>query len=85
MTVLEGMYYELPAIVPNVGGITELVEPGLNGFQITYEELDLIAEEIKKMLNQPEYWGSLSKGSVQKRSDFSRDVFSMKISKLLQK
>lgn len=83
MTVLEGMYYELPAIVPTVGGITELVDPGVNGFQINYDELDLIAEEINKMVNQPEYWERLSKGAIQKRSDFSRDIFSTKIAKLL--
>ena len=83
MTVLEGMYYELPAIVPTIGGITELVEPGVNGFQVNYDELQTIAELIMKMQNQPEFWKQLSKGSLTKRSYFSRDVFGSKIAKLL--
>lgn len=85
MTILEGMYYELPAIVPTVGGITELIESGVNGFQINYNELDMIALEINRMANQPEYWSNLSRGAVLKRSNFSRDIFESKISKLLQK
>lgn len=84
MTVLEGMYYELPAIVPTVGGITELIEPGVNGFQINYDALDVVTKEIDRMQNQPEYWKKLSKGSLVKRLDFSRDVFESKISKLLR-
>lgn len=83
MTVLEGMYYDLPAIVPTLGGITELIEPGVNGFQINHDELDAIAREINKMQNEPEYWRKLCSGSALKRSDFSREVFESKISKLL--
>lgn len=83
MTVLEGMYYELPAIVPKIGGITELVEHGVNGFQINYDELQTIADQIIRMKNQPEFWKRLSEGSLTKRSYFSRDVFESKISKLL--
>ena len=85
MTILEGMYYDLPAIVPNLGGVTELIEPGVNGFQINYSELEKIAIEINKMANHPEYWRDLSKGSALKRADFSRNMFESKISKLLHK
>lgn len=84
MTVLEGMYYELPAIVPDRGGITELVEPGVNGFHFNYDELEKITIEILKMSKNPEYWRNLSKGSIIKRSNFSRNIFESKISNLLQ-
>ncbi|MDR7130535.1 glycosyltransferase involved in cell wall biosynthesis [Algoriphagus sp. 4150] len=82
MTILEGMYYGLPAIVPTKGGVTELVENGINGFQLNYTDLDRIAAEINKMANDQIYWGELSRGAMLKRAYFSRENFGAKISEL---
>ncbi|SFB30714.1 glycosyltransferase family 4 protein [Algoriphagus aquimarinus] len=84
MTILEGMYYGLPAIVPTAGGVTELVENGINGFQINYQELDQIALEIKKMAQNSSHWALLCEGTVVKRADFSRENFVERISNLLR-
>ncbi|MBB1372609.1 glycosyltransferase family 4 protein [Pseudoalteromonas sp. SR45-4] len=46
MTVIEGFAHGCPAIVPTVGGITEIVEEGMNGFKISVNDIDEIAEKI---------------------------------------
>lgn len=46
MTILEAMSYGIPAIVPNVGGPTELVKNGFNGYLVDVRNI----EEIKKAI-----------------------------------
>ncbi len=84
MTILEGMYYDLPAIVPEIGGGTELVQNDLNGFQINYTKLDKITEIIEKMAAEPDFWERLSKGSAIKKSEFMRKNFEAKVENLLK-
>lgn len=46
MTLLEGMAYGLPVIAPPVGGPAELVENGVNGFQIDQRKMGDIKTRI---------------------------------------
>lgn len=85
LTVLEGMYYGLPAIVPTFGGITELVDSGVNGFQIDYTRLDLIELKIRKMMDDKNYWERLSLAALSKKDGFSRKEFKSQILQLLKK
>ena len=55
MTILEGMAYGLPAIVPNAGGPMELVEDGYNGFTVDVTDLDLLEERIRYCLTKENY------------------------------
>lgn len=48
LTIIEGMAYGLPAIVPNVGGPTEIVLNGYNGYTIDVTN----AAEIARILEQ---------------------------------
>lgn len=84
MTILEGMYYHLPAIVPEIGGVTELVQDDFNGFQINYNNLNRITEIVEKMVAEPDYWERLSKGSAIKKSEFMRKNFEEKVANLLK-
>ena len=83
LTVLEGMYYGLPAIVPTVGGISELIDTGVNGFQIDYTRLDLIELEIRKMMGDQKFWEKLSLAASSKKEKFSRKGFKSQILQLL--
>ncbi|HNP97900.1 MAG TPA: glycosyltransferase [Bacteroidia bacterium] len=47
MTILEGMSYGIPELVPTVGGPVEIVEHGLNGYRIDVHDLDKIEETIR--------------------------------------
>ncbi|MFL0682071.1 MAG: glycosyltransferase [Algoriphagus aquaeductus] len=83
MTILEGMYFGLPAIVPTQGGVEELVENGVNGYKIDYTELEKIAEVIGEISSNVELWEKLSQGACQKANDFSRDRFNKRLEEVL--
>lgn len=55
MTILEAMAYGIPAIVPNVGGPTELVESGYNGYCVDVTDVDTVADAVRKVLDEVEY------------------------------
>jgi len=48
MTLLEGMYYELPCIAPPVGGPTEIVRNGYNGYCCTPHDIQKIATKLRQ-------------------------------------
>ena len=55
MTILEVMAYGIPAIVPNVGGPTELITNGYNGYCTDVTDVHLVASLIEKALQPEEY------------------------------
>jgi glycosyltransferase involved in cell wall biosynthesis len=55
MTILEAMPYGIPAIVPNVGGITELVKDAYNGFCVDVTDLASIKNKILYILDKNNY------------------------------
>ena len=57
MTILEGMAYGLPAIVPNVGGPTELVENGFNGYKVDVTDVECVKRKIQEILSADYYEG----------------------------
>ena len=58
LTIIEGMAYGLPAIVPNVGGPTEIVESGKNGYIVDVTNANEIAKKLKKC-SAPDVYKSL--------------------------
>lgn len=75
LTILEGMRYRLPAIVPPVGGVTELVKDGKNGFLINSKNIDELSEKIIYLLNNSHVYQSFSEASYQASLLFSEDYF----------
>lgn len=69
MTILEGMAYGLPAIVPNVGGPVELVNNGVNGYCVDVTDLNSVADTILKSLDKSHYY-QLSIGSLNMFKNF---------------
>lgn len=55
MTILEGMMYGLPAIVPNVGGPTEIIENGVNGYCIDVADVKSVVDTITRCCGEEEY------------------------------
>lgn len=70
MTILEAMAYGIPSIVPNVGGPTELVINGYNGYCIDVTDVDVVSETIEKVLNTDEY-ELLAKHSLERLKCFT--------------
>ncbi|WP_308991783.1 glycosyltransferase family 4 protein [Mariniflexile litorale] len=54
LTILEGFEYGLPAIVPNIGGPTEIVDNNLNGFCLDTLDIDMISTKILYLYNNPD-------------------------------
>ena len=69
MTVLEAMAYGIPAIVPNVGGPTEIVTNDYNGFCIDVCNIDTIIETIRYVFEEKEY-NKLANNALKKSKDF---------------
>lgn len=55
LTILEAMPYGIPAIVPNVGGPTELIENGYNGYCVDVSNLESLVENIRLSLVEANY------------------------------
>ena len=66
LTALEAMAYGLPVVVPDCGGIAELVEDGINGFRINVTNLELIQSKIIYMLSDPGIYMRFSNSSREK-------------------
>ncbi|TDQ19635.1 glycosyltransferase involved in cell wall biosynthesis [Algoriphagus boseongensis] len=83
MTILEGMHFGVPAIVPTKGGVTELIEYGINGYLVDYTDLDKIEELIRKIDSSEELWKQLGAKAKEKAQDFTGRKFSSEIRNLL--
>ena len=75
LTVLEGMAYALPVIVPPVGGVTELVEENENGFLIDSQDYIEISKKINEILNDKSFYKRLSLKSKEKSKLFEEEIF----------
>lgn len=56
MTIIEAMAYGIPAIVPNIGGPTEIVKNGYNGYCVDVTNVNLICEVIIKIFSTQLYY-----------------------------
>lgn len=70
LTALEAMTAGLPVIVPTVGGISELVDEGRNGYKIDVADLDEIALRISYIFNHPELYETLSNNALSTASRY---------------
>jgi len=75
LTILEGMRYRLPAIVPPVGGITELVNENKNGFLINSADVYELSGKIHYLMCNEDIYQSFSESAYQKSLEFSEAYF----------
>ena len=83
LTILEGMEYGLPVIVPPIGGPAEIVREGIEGFQISCYEIKEIAEKIKFLLDNQKKYNKLSQNAEKRSKEFNLKVFEEKILDIL--
>lgn len=55
MTIIEGMAYGLPSVVPNVGGPCEIVHDGYNGYTADVTNVDVLEGLIRKLSEKDNY------------------------------
>lgn len=79
LTIVEGMSYGLPVIVPPVGGPKELVEDGVQGYLESCYKIDKIFSYIMRLNSEPELYKELSINARKRSLDFSPEVYDIKI------
>ena len=80
LTALEAMSCALPVIVPEVGGIAEMVEDGVNGYHIDCKDTNRLVNAIKSILTDKDTYMSLSSEALDVSCRFKRDAMLKKIS-----
>jgi glycosyltransferase involved in cell wall biosynthesis len=73
LTILEGMAYGCPAIIPNTGGITELVENGYNGYSVNPSDIHQISVLLQHLRNNRHTFNKLQTNALDKLLSFSED------------
>ncbi len=85
LTILEGMAYGLPAIVPPVGGVVELIEEGKNGFLIDSKNIELLSQKINDLLTNASLYAKMSKDALEKSKFFGEDYFENESTRIISK
>ncbi|MFM2393661.1 MAG: hypothetical protein RLZZ546_1643 [Bacteroidota bacterium] len=75
LTIIEGMSYGLPSIVPTVGGIIEVIEHNKTGLAIDAREIQRVKEEVQKILGNKELYNSMSKRALERIEIFREKKF----------
>lgn len=71
LTILEAMVYGVPAIVPNVGGPTELVTDQINGYTLNPHNISLLVQKIQLLMSDEVLYERMSAGALDKSQVFS--------------
>ena len=85
LTILEGMAYGLPAIVPPVGGVVELIEDSKNGYLIDSKKVALVSEKINELLTNATLYNKMSKDAIEKSKFFGEDYFENEATRIISK
>ncbi len=78
LTILEGMAYGLPVIVPPVGGITELVLEGENGYKVDCRESYKLENTLTSIFSKEEHYALLASNARKRVQIFNESVFEQK-------
>lgn len=84
MTVLEGMSVGLPAIVPTVGGVAELIIDDFNGYKIDVDDLSHISDKIKQLLTDKDLYVKLARSAFDYSKNFNYENMLKKIIYVIQ-
>jgi glycosyltransferase involved in cell wall biosynthesis len=75
LTILEAMAYGLPVIVPPVGGPTELVEDGVEGYRVDSRDVALLERRVLELADDPGLCNRMSAAARERASQFSEADF----------
>jgi len=84
LTILEGMTFGLPCIVPPVGGPVELIEDGINGYKISSYEIDNISDKILDIYYDKNLFALMSKNNKIKAAKYHFNIFQTKINQIIK-
>ncbi len=71
LSVMEAMTCGVPAIVPHVGDLPDLVQDGRNGYLVKSRAPEAYAERFLDLLEDPERWSTFSQNALEDAGDYS--------------
>lgn len=83
LTILEAMAFGIPVIVPPVGGPTELVADGVQGFLVDSRTIGLLREKVLLLSNTQDISMRMSAEGRKRAADFSPDRFAESIRQVI--
>ena len=83
LTVIEAMAAGVPTIVPDEGGVVELVDDGKNGFIIDVRDIKVLKDTILKVFSDKSTYESLSKNAFLTAAKYSEDIYRDSIIKVI--
>jgi glycosyltransferase involved in cell wall biosynthesis len=69
MVIIESMAAGKPVIASNVGGVSELIDEGLNGFMVKPGDQLELSKAMEKMLSNPDIASKISKENLRKAEE----------------
>lgn len=84
LTILEGMAYSLPALIPPVGGITELVEHGRSGYWTNSRNLAHVSDKLSSLVKPAEYQ-PMAEAAASRAGRYSEQEFVQKSLRIILK
>lgn len=86
LVLLEAMQYGLPIVTTNEGGISDIVEDGVNGLIAERQNPQSLADCIERLINNAELRNIMGKKGLQKyQSSFTIDCFERKFVEIMAK
>jgi glycosyltransferase involved in cell wall biosynthesis len=72
IVVIEAMAMELPVVVSNVGGLSEIVRDGIDGFLVRPKDVHGFVEKIDYLINNPQKAAEMGRnGRIRIKENFS--------------
>ena len=85
LTILEAMAYGVPVIVPPVGGPTELVDDGVQGFWVDSRNRVELRKRVLQLCVDPGLCQRMSQACHDRAAEFSPEVFANMITTVINR
>jgi glycosyltransferase involved in cell wall biosynthesis len=84
MTALEAMVYGKPVIVPPVGGITELITDGVEGFRVDSRNVQDVVSKIALLSENSAMYCEMSIKAKLRSNAFTQEMFRMYLKRVIE-
>lgn len=84
LVVLEGMYFNVPVVASNTGGIPEIISDQVDGLLVEPRDYKALAQAILNILQNPDLATRLTQKGRQKVEQFSQENMAKKVEQVYQ-
>jgi L-malate glycosyltransferase len=83
LTIIEGMAYGLPAIVPPLGGILEVIEEGVTGYSVDPRDRKALNKKLIELMDKPTYFNTYSNATLKRLNIFKEKTMLEQINSIV--